>query len=58
MRPTKRVYFGGIARHGNVDIMLFEPKKGRGKGTGSIWRLDYGKTQQHENNLPTINMGY
>ena len=57
MRSTKLVYFEGIARHRNVDIMLFEPKKDRGKGTGSIWWLVYGKAQQHESNFPTINMG-
>ena len=56
VRPTKPVDFEGIARHHNVNIMLYEPKKDRGKDAGSIWRLVYGKAQ-HRNNLPTINMG-
>ena len=55
VRPTKLVDFEGIARHYNVNIMLYEPKKGRGKDAGSVWKLVYGKTQ-HKNNLPTINM--
>ena len=56
VRPTKLVDFEGIARHHNVNIMLYEPKKDRGKDAGSIWRLVYGKIQ-HKNDLPTINMG-
>ena len=35
MRPTKLVDFEGIARHHNVNIMLYEPKKD-GKDGGSI----------------------
>ena len=56
VRPTKLVDFEGIARHHNVNIMLYEPKKDRGKDAGSVWQLVYGKTQ-HKNDLPTINMG-
>ena len=56
VRPTKLVAFDGIAKHQNVNIMLYEPKKDRGKDAGSMWRLVYGKVQ-HKNNLPTINMG-
>ena len=56
MRPTKLADFEGIANHHNVNIMLYEPKKDRGKDTGSIWRLVYDKIQ-YKNNLPTINMG-
>ena len=56
MRPTKLVDFEGIARHHNVNIMLYEPKKDRGKDAGSVWQLVYGKTR-HKNDLPTINMG-
>ena len=56
MRPTKLVGFEGIAKHHNVNIMLYEPKKDRGKDAGSGWRLVYGKIQ-HKNDLPTINMG-
>ena len=51
VRPTKLVAFEGIARHHNVNVMLYEPKK----NARSIWRLVYGKTQ-HKNALPTINM--
>ena len=29
VRPTKLVNFEGIARHHNVNIMLYEPKKDR-----------------------------
>ena len=52
MRPTKLVDFQGIARHHNVNIMLYEPKK----NARSVWQLVYGKIQ-HKNDLPTINMG-
>ena len=52
VRPTKLVDFEGNARHHNVNIMLYEPKK----NSRSIWRLVYGNAQ-HKNNLPTINMG-
>ena len=51
VRPTKLVDFEGIARHHNVNIMLYEPKK----DSRSIWRLVYGKAQ-HKSNLPTINI--
>ena len=49
-RPTKLVDFEGIAKHHNVNIMLFEPNKDKGKNEGSV------KIQQ-KNGLPTINMG-
>ena len=55
VRPIKLVDFEGIARHHNVNIMLYEPKKDRGKDAGSVWQLVYSKTQ-HKNKLPTINM--
>ena len=35
-RPTKPVDFEGIVRHHNVNILLYEPKKDRGKDKGSI----------------------
>ena len=56
VRPTRLVDFEGIAKYHNVNIMLQEPKKDRGKDAGSIWRLVYGKAQ-HKNSLTTINMG-
>ena len=56
VRPTKLVDFEGIARHHSVNIMLYEPKKDRGKDAGSVWRLVYGKIQ-HKNDLTTINIG-
>ena len=37
VRPTKLVDFEGIARHHNVNIILYEPKKDMGKDAGSIW---------------------
>ena len=52
VRPKRLVDFEGIARHHNVNIMLYEPKK----NIRSVWQLVYGKIQ-HKNNLPTINMG-
>ena len=55
MRPTKLVDFEGIAKHHNVNIILYEPKKDRGKDVGSIWRLVYGNFQ-YKNDLPTINL--
>ena len=36
VRPTKLVGFAGIARHHNVNIMLYELKKDMGKDAGSI----------------------
>ena len=56
MRPSNLVDFEGIARHLNVNIMLYEPKKNSEKDTKSIWRLDYGNIQ-YKSELPTINMG-
>ena len=56
VRPTKLVDFEGIAKHHNVNIMLYEPKKDRGKDAGSIWRLVCGKIQ-YKNDLPTVNLG-
>ena len=37
VRPTKLADFEGIARHHNVNIMLYEPKKDRGKDAGCIF---------------------
>ena len=56
MRPTKPVDFEGIVKHHGLNTMLYEPKKDRGKDSGSIWRLVYDKIQ-HTNDLPTINGG-
>ena len=55
VRPTKLVGFEGIAKHHNVNIMWYEPKKNKGKHAGSVWWLVFGKIQ-HKNNLPTINI--
>ena len=52
VRPTRLIDFEGIARHHNVNIMLYEPKK----NARSVWQLVYDKTQ-HKSDLPTINMG-
>ena len=43
VRPTKLVDFEVIAKYQNVNIMLYESKKDRGKDAGSMWRLVYGK---------------
>ena len=51
VKLTKLVNFQGTARHHNVDIMLYDPKK----NARSIWRLVYGKIQ-YKSDLPTINM--
>ena len=56
MRPAKLVDFEGIAKHYNVNIMLYERKEDKRKDAGSVWRLVYGKIQ-HKSDLPTINMG-
>ena len=53
VRPTKLVGFEGFAKHHNVSIILYEPKKDNGKNGGSIWRLVYGKIQ-YKSNFPTI----
>ena len=39
VRPTKLVDSEGIAKHNNVNIMLYEPKKDSTKNAGSLWRL-------------------
>ena len=36
VRTTKLANFEGIVRHDNVNFMLYEPKKNRGKDVGSI----------------------
>ena len=41
LRLTRRVDFEGIARHQNVNIMLYEPKK----NARSVWQLVFGKIQ-------------
>ena len=56
VRPTKRVAFEGIEKHHNVNIMLYEPKKDRGKDAGYIRGLVCDKIQ-HKSDLSTINMG-
>ena len=38
VRPTKLVALEGIARHQSLNIMLYEPRKGRGKDAGSVWQ--------------------
>ena len=45
LRPTKLVDFEGIAKHHNMNIMFYEPKKDKGKNAGSVWRLVCGKIQ-------------
>ena len=52
VRPMRPVDFEGIAKHHNVNIMLYEAKK----NARSVWQLVYGKIQ-HKSDLPTINMG-
>ena len=52
VRPTRLVDFEDIAKHHNVNIMLYEPKK----NARSIWWSVYGKIQ-HNSDLSTINMG-
>ena len=56
VKSTKFVGFEGIAKHHNRNIVLYEPKKDRGKDLGSVWWLVCGKVQ-HKIDLPTINMG-
>ena len=56
VRPTKLVDFEDIAKHHNVNIMLYEPKKDKGKDPGSVWRLVYGNIQ-YKNDLPTKSIG-
>ena len=55
-KPTKLANFEGIAKHHNINIMLYEPRKDKGKDAGYIWwQLVYSKIQ-HKNDLPTRNM--
>ena len=56
VRATKLVDFEGIAKHLNVNIMLYERSKESGKDARKTWRLVYGKIQ-YRDTLPTINMG-
>ena len=53
VRSTSLVNFEGIAKHHNVNIMVYEPKK----NARSAWQLVYGKIQ-HKSDLPIINMGF
>ena len=55
MRPKKLVDFEGIAKHYNMNIMFFEPKKDSRKDAGYIRQLVYGEIQQ-KNGLLTINV--
>ena len=55
VRATKLVDFEGIAKHHNLNIMLYEPKGKVGKDL-EIWRLVYGKIQ-YKRDLPTLNIG-
>ena len=48
VRATKLVDFERIAKHLNVNIMLYEPSKESGKDTGKTWRLVYGKIQYRD----------
>ena len=48
VRATKLVDFEGIAKHLNVNIMLYEPSKESGKDVGKLWRLLYGKIQYRD----------
>ena len=55
MRPIKLVDLESIARHHNVNIMLYELKKDKRKDAGFVWQLVHGKIQ-HNSDLFTINM--
>lgn len=52
VRATKLVDFEGIAKHHEINIMLYEPKKNKKE----IWQLVYGKVQ-YKKALPTVNIG-
>ena len=56
LRPAIRVDFKGIARHHNVNIMLYESMKDSGKDAGSIWQLIYDKIE-YKTSLTKVNMG-
>ena len=43
LQPTKLVDFETIVERHNLNIMLYEPKKGSEKDVGPVWRLSYGK---------------
>ena len=48
-------YFQAIAKHRNVNIMLYKPKKDSAKDAGSVWRLFYDKIR-YKSNLPKVNV--
>lgn len=48
-------YFQAIAKHRNVNIMLYKPKKDSAKDAGSVWRLFYDKIR-YKSNLPKLNV--
>ena len=50
VRATKLVDFEGVAKHHDINIMLYEPKQ------KETWRLVYGKLQ-YKKGLPTLNIG-
>ena len=54
-RPKNLVNFEDIAKHYNVNIMLYELKKKTGKDAGSTWQLVYG-TFQYKSYSPTVNI--
>ena len=45
LKPTKYFDFEDIARYHNVNMMLYEPIKDRGKDAGFTWCLVYDKIQ-------------
>ena len=47
--------FKGIAKHHNVNIMLYKPKKSGKRNGEYIWRLVFGRFQ-YNGDLPTVNM--
>ena len=54
MRPTKLVYFEGITKPHNVNIMLYESKKDSRKDVEPTWWLVFGKIQ-YKSDLSTVN---
>ena len=56
VRATRLEDFEGIAKHFNVNIVLYESEKESGEDAGKIWRVVHGKTQ-YKDTLSTINMG-
>ena len=55
-KRTKLVDSEGVAKHHNINIMLYEPKGTEGKAQ-KIWQIVYGKYQHKKDLFPLMHLG-